>query len=260
MIEAEGVSLRRDGRFLVDEVSVAIRPGSLTAVLGPNGAGKSTLVRLLSGETTPDHGRVSLDGRDLKHWNRQDLARRRAVLSQSVALTFPLSVTEVVMLGRAPHRARTTRAADLAAVEAALLAADVSHLAGRGYPTLSGGEQQKVQFARVLAQLEETDDSGPRYLILDEPTSSLDIHHQARLLGLAGNLARNGWGVLAVLHDPNLAAVHADTIVLLRGGRILASGDPWNVMTQERLTATFDHPVLVSRRTDLDRPLVVPAV
>ena len=176
-------------------------PARLTAVLGPNGAGKSSLVRLLSGETTPDLGKVTLDGRDLKRWDRRDLARRRAVLSQSVSLTFPLSVAEVVMLGRAPHRARSTRAEDMAAAEASLKAADVWHLAGRAYPTLSGGERQRVQFARVLAQLEDGGQSGTRYLILDEPTSSLDIRHQARLLGLAGGLARKGWGVLAVLHD-----------------------------------------------------------
>jgi iron complex transport system ATP-binding protein len=259
MIEAEGVSLRRGGRFVVDEVSISIRPGTLTAVLGPNGAGKSSLVRLLSGEAAPDFGKVTLDGRDLKHWDRRDLARRRAVLSQSVSLTFPLSVAEVVMLGRAPHRARSTRAGDMAAAEASLKAADVWHLAGRLYPTLSGGERQRVQFARVLAQLEDGGQSGSRYLILDEPTSSLDIRHQARLLGLASGLARKGWGVLVVLHDANLAAIHADTVVLLREGRILASGDPWSVMTPDRLTATFDHPVLVSRRDDLDRPLITPA-
>lgn len=259
MIEAEGVSLRRGGRFVVDEVSISIRPATLTAVLGSNGAGKSSLVRLLSGETAPDFGRVALDGRCLKRWDRCDLARRRAVLSQSVSLTFPLSVAEVVMLGRAPHRARSTRAEDVAAAEASLKAADVWHLAGRAYPTLSGGERQRVQFARVLAQLDDGGQSGTRYLILDEPTSSLDIRHQARLLGLAGGLTRKGWGVLAVLHDANLAAIHADTVVLLRDGRILASGDPWSVMAPDLLTATFDHPVLVSRRDDLDRPLITPA-
>ncbi|WP_158044710.1 heme ABC transporter ATP-binding protein [Skermanella pratensis] len=260
MIRATEATLRRRGRALVDRVSLDLRPGTLTAVLGPNGAGKSSLVRLLSGEAAPDAGTVTLDGFPLAKWEPELLARRRAVLSQSVTLSFPLSAGEVATLGRAPHRTRATRAETVRIVERALRAADALHLAGRSYPSLSGGEQQRVQFARVLAQLDDPADPSARYLILDEPTSSLDIRHQAQLLGLARGLAHQGWAVLAVLHDPNLAAVHADRIVLMRDGRVLTAGDPWSVMTPEYLTAAFDHPVLVSRRTDLDRPLIVPAV
>ncbi|EWY38013.1 hemin ABC transporter ATP-binding protein [Skermanella stibiiresistens SB22] len=259
MIRASNVSLRRGGKALVDGVSLDLTPGTLTAVLGPNGAGKSSLVRLLSGEVAPDGGSVTLDGRPLAEWDPGDLARRRAVLSQAVTLSFPLRVGEVAMLGRAPHRSRRTHAENVRIVERALVAADAIHLAGRSYPSLSGGEQQRVQFARVLAQLDDPAETSARHLILDEPTASLDIRHQAQLLGLAHGLTRRGWAVLAVLHDPNLAAVHADTIVLMRGGRVLETGTPWSVMTPEALSATFDHPVLVSRRTDLDRPLIVPA-
>ena len=235
MIRATEATLRRRGRALVDRVSLDLQPGTLTAVLGPNGAGKSSLVRLLSGETPPDAGTVTLDGRPLAEWEPEMLARRRAVLSQSVTLSFPLGAAEVAMLGRAPHRARATRAESLKAVERALLAADALHLSGRSYPSLSGGEQQRVQFARVLAQLDDDADPSPRYLILDEPTSSLDIRHQAQLLALARGLARRGWAVMTVLHDPNLAAVHADTIVLMRDGRVLTAGPPWTVMTPDYL-------------------------
>lgn len=271
-MRAEGIVVERRGRRLLDGVGFEVRPGRLTALLGPNGAGKSTLLRVLSGELRPDAGTVTLDGRPLAGWDPRRLARRRAVLSQSVALSFPLSVRDVVAIGRSPHAAG--RAADEAAIARTLAAARVAHLAGRSYPTLSGGEQQRVQLARVLAQLDHGGDGGPeggagggegggegvRHLLLDEPTASLDLRHQAEVLALARSFADGGGAVLAVLHDPNQAAAFADEVVLLRGGRVVASGDPWRVLTAENLMAVFGHPVEVMSRRDMDRPLIVPLV
>jgi iron complex transport system ATP-binding protein len=238
-------------------VSLAVRPGEVLAVLGPNGAGKSTLLRAFSGMQRPQEGAVSLDGRPLRNWTPRALAQRRAVLPQEAQLAFPFRVHEVVMLGRSPH-AGTCRASDhLRAVDAAMRAANVAALADRPYPTLSGGERQRVQLARALAQIWRSADSiapGARYLLLDEPTNNLDLRHQDEMLATARRLAADGVGVLAILHDINLAAAFADRICLLKAGRIVAEGPAATVIAEAPLAETFDVSVTVVRHPALPAP------
>jgi iron complex transport system ATP-binding protein len=238
-------------------VSLAVRPGEVLAVLGLNGAGKSTLLRVFSGLQRPQAGAVSLDGRPLRDWTPHALARRRAVLPQEAQLAFPFRVHEVVMLGRSPH-AGTCRANDhLRAVDAAMRAADVAALAGRPYPTLSGGERQRVQLARALAQIWRAEDStapDARYLLLDEPTNNLDLRHQDEVLATARRLAADGVGVLAILHDINLAAAFADRICLLKEGRIVAEGPAASVIAEAPLAETFEVSVTLLRHPALPIP------
>ncbi len=256
MMHLHDATYRIGPNTLVDGVTLALRPGEVLAVVGANGAGKTTLLRLLSGELRPSSGAVCLDGRPLGAFAPEHLARRRAVLPQHSTLGFGFSVQEVVLLGRTPHR--TPPARDLEIAAGAMQAAGVAHLAARRYPTLSGGEQQRVHLARALAQIWEASGPGARYLLLDEPTASLDLAHQHAVLGVARRCAAAGVGVLAVLHDLNLAAQHADRIAVLRRGRLLAEGPPEAVLTPEIIRRAFDISVLVTRHPCATCPLVVP--
>lgn len=229
MIRAEAVLVRRGGRAILDLPALAIAPGQVFGILGPNGAGKSTLLRVLAGELRPDGGRVLLDDRPVLDRPARDLALRRAVLPQASALGFPLRAVEVVALGRLPHAGRASRRQDEAAIEAAMREAGVLHLAQRDHATLSGGEQQRVQMARVLAQL-PGEEPARECLFLDEPTASLDLPHQHAILAVASARARRGATVVVVLHDLLLAGRYCDRLLLLAGGRALAEGSPAAVL------------------------------
>jgi iron complex transport system ATP-binding protein len=258
MLTARSVTVRRGGRTVLDGVDLTVRPGELLGVIGPNGAGKSTLLQVLSNALSPDAGTVALDGRPLGKWSRSALARRRAVLPQAPIVAFPFRARDVVALGRSPHAGLSSRERDRELVAAALHDADAAHLAERAYDTLSGGERQRVHLARVLAQVwaPPDDGGGACYLLLDEPTNNLDLAHQHALLAQARRFARRGHGVLAILHDPNLAASYADRIAVLQAGRIAAVGAPAEVMTPALLQHTFGLAVEVLERPA--GPLIVP--
>jgi len=260
MLAARDLCVTRGSHRALDGVSLELRPGEILAVLGPNGAGKSTLLHALAGSLRPGAGTVTLDGRSLHDWPRAELARRRAVLPQAPSLTFPFRVHEVVLLGRGPHAGHSTRHEDLATAAAAMARADAAVLSDRVYTTLSGGERQRVHLARVMAQIWPAEGNGApdRYLLLDEPTNNLDLAHQRTLMHGARSLARRGVGVLAILHDPNTAALHADRIAVLRGGGLAACGTPEEVITGDVIEATYGLRVTVMRHPEYGRPCVMP--
>ena len=251
MIEARGLVLRRGGRALLRGVSLTLRPGQVTAVVGPNGAGKSTLLKLLAGDEAPQEGVVLVDGRPLPGWRPLELARRRAVMAQHASLSFPMNVAEVAALGRLPWHGHAESARDEAAVRAALARAGVAGLAQRAYATLSGGEQQRTQLARALAQL----DGAPRpaALLLDEPTASLDVAHRLALLHRLRALAADGVAVLVILHELNEAAAAADAVLVLRDGEVAAQGSPATALAPAMLEAVYGLPF-----TALAEGLVLP--
>ncbi len=255
MILAEHITVRAGRRPLIDGISLAIRPGRVTAIIGPNGAGKSTLVKALTGEVRPSGGRVTLDGADLARLRPGDLAARRAVLPQATTLAFPFTVHEVVRLGAVDR----SRAAGVdGRVAEALARADLAGFGARLYQELSGGEQQRVQLARVLCQVPEPCRNGvPSYLFLDEPTASLDLRHQLMTLAAARGFAEGGGGVVAVLHDINLAALHADTVVVIDRGRIAAEGTPSEVLTETLLRTVFGVALAVGQ-TASGVPFILP--
>jgi iron complex transport system ATP-binding protein len=259
VLTAERLSYATSGRTLLDGVSFELPAGELLAIVGPNGAGKSTLLKLLSGDLAPSTGRISIDGRRLDAWSGRQQARRRAVLPQASSLSFPFLVHEVVLMGRTPHMPDVPRREDHDVARAALDHAGAGPFADRLYPTLSGGEKQRVQLARVLAQIWEAPPDGGRYLFLDEPTNNLDLGHQHHTLRVARTFADAGTAVAAVLHDLNLAAQYADRMLLLHGGRPHALGAPEEVLTPETLAATFGLPVVVVPHPCFDCPLVVSA-
>ena len=295
MLRAEGVGVRRGGRALLDGVSLCLRAGEFTAVCGPNGAGKSTLLACLAGEFAPDAGRILLNGAPLSDYSPRRLARLRALLPQESRLAFDFSALEVVLMGRAPHHRGRPGPVDRQAAHAALRATDAWQFADRPYPQLSGGEKARVQLARVLAQVwrdgaaseagprresgpwPESEPRtgidprlgpasgseaglGPRLLLLDEPTASLDLAHQHAALAAVRRLGRNqDLAVACVLHDLNLAARYADRVLLLRDGRVAAFDTPARALTAERLRAVYGVEVQILTHPDDGGPVVLTA-
>jgi iron complex transport system ATP-binding protein len=241
----------------VHGVSVEVRPGATTAVLGPNGSGKSTLLRLLLGVLSPASGSVEFGGRALASWERASLARAVGVVPQGEETVFPMTVREMVGMGRYPHLGpwRREGAGDRRAVDEAMHRADVARLAARPVGTLSGGERQRARVARALAQ------SAPT-LALDEPSASLDIAHEMAIFELLRDLARGGKTVLLVTHNLNLAARYADRLVLLDRGRVAAEGTPAEVLTRSTVERVYGWPVEVVPHggpgPDAGAPQVVP--
>jgi len=259
MLALDRVSARIGDRAVLHDVSLVVRPGELLALIGPNGAGKSTALAVLAGDLSPSAGSATLDGRALAGWRLDALARRRAVLPQGSGLLFDFPVREVVALGRAPHADRTTAGQDAVIVTAALAMAGLAGFADRCYTALSGGERARVHFARALAQVWDGGEGGAaRYLLLDEPIAALDLAHQQQALALAHAWARAGFGVLAVLHDLSLAAQHADRLILLTDGRMLAEGAPVEVLTPGNLATAYGVEVTIYPHPEQGYPLVLP--
>jgi len=244
MLIANDLSLRRGSKTILRNLSLCIRPGEIVALLGRNGAGKSTLLKAMSGEFHGNlqhaeaqlSGHISLNDTPLAQLTPQQLATSRAVLPQSVQFSFPFTAMEIALLGRYPHGGGRTLNDRLIAMEALALAG-AAMLAERDVTTLSGGELARVQFARVLAQLRPPQVSGgplpvARYLLLDEPTAALDLAHQHHLLSTLRQLTKE-WdiGVLAIMHDPNLAARYADQLAWLADGTLLVQDTPALSMT-----------------------------
>jgi iron complex transport system ATP-binding protein len=258
MLAASEVTVVAGRATLLRGVSIQVAPGEIVALLGENGAGKSTLLKTLAGDIVTRAGFVTMNGRPLREWRMRERARTRAVLPQSAALAFGFTGLETVLMGRYPHSQGSTHAHDLAIARTALARLDAAHLESRLVTTLSGGELARVQLARVLAQLWPEAPREPHYLLLDEPIASLDPAHQHLALRIARGCAHaDGAGVLAVLHDINLAAQYADRVVLLKQGRVLAEGAPAAVFTPEALGACFNVEATVVAHPRLDRPLVV---
>jgi len=240
MVEIDAVSYAVGGIDIIRDVSVRFPPGRFNVVIGPNGAGKSTLLRIATGLTRATSGAVRYAGRDVAAIADGELARIRAVLSQHLELVFPLPAEDVVLMGRYPHFGRTPGARDRDIVSAALQLVGMTARRHQAYPTLSGGEQQKVQLARVLAQIwSEPGKAEERYLFLDEPTTSLDVHYQLHLLDAARDLARRGYTVVAVLHDLNTAFEYGESFVLLDGGRLVRQSERIDDIAPEAIERAF---------------------
>ena len=257
MLEGKCLHAGINGQSLLDDVSIQVAPGEVVAVLGPNGAGKSTLLKVLCGDRAPTNGMVFMDGQPLTAWDKKDCARVRAVLPQYSTMNFSFTVLEVALMGRGPHQQGVDSPSDYSIARAALHKAGVGHLADRLYTTLSGGESQRVQLGRVLAQIWEAPEGAPRYLLLDEPTSSLDLAFQHQTLSIARHFAGRNVAVLVVLHDLNLAAQYADRILLLHGGRQIAVGSPQEVLQGDTIEAVYGIPISVIPHPHISCPLVL---
>jgi iron complex transport system ATP-binding protein len=255
ILEAASVAVRIGEKALLDQVSLAVAPGETIALVGPNGSGKSTLLRVLAGEISPSAGAVTLKGRALQSYRPRVLALHRAVLSQNVSVAFPFTVADVVRMGAGDGRGAKADAL----VAAALAEVDLTAFADRIITTLSGGEQQRAHFARVLVQLACGEEAhGPGLLLLDEPTASLDLRHQIDLVEATRRCTARGITVVAILHDLNLATLFAKRIVVLAGGRVAADGPPREIITDAMLQEVFKVRDAIGRVPDEGAPFVLP--
>jgi heme transport system ATP-binding protein len=249
MVEVRGVHYRVGEAQILRDVSVRFRPHRFNVILGPNGAGKSTLLRIATGLLAPTEGDVRYGDRAVSAIGADALARERAVLSQHVELTFPLAVEDVVLMGRYPHYGRVPTPHDRVIVDRALALVAMTHKRRQSYPTLSGGEQQKVQLARVLAQIWNYDDpTHDKVLFLDEPTSSLDVYYQIHLLDVARELLGFRCTVVAILHDLNVAFHYGDSFFVLSEGRLAHEADGSEAISAALLEDVFH--VHAHRMTD----------
>ena len=256
MLEAHDITVHLGKRRILHGLSLAAAPGEVTVILGPNGSGKTTLLRAVTGDV-PAEGRIALDGADPRRLRPWELARRRAVLAQFARLAFPFTVLEVVRLGA--EAAGEIGAAAAARARAALARVDLVGYEGRLYQELSGGEQARVQLARALAQVwEPQGPEGPRWLFLDEPVASLDVAHQLQVMEIAADYARQGGGVIAVMHDLTLTALFADRVVLLEAGRVAAEGPTAEVIRADRLARVYGCRIDVTTAGDPPRLIVTP--
>ena len=257
MIEAVNLNIHLGRKHILKNVNFKAVPGAITAIIGQNGSGKTTLLRALSGEFT-DTTAVSINDVILASMSEYELAKIRAVLPQSTTLTFPFTVHEVVKLGaiNGPTHSKNWQN-DL--INRALHAVGLGDYGNRFFQELSGGEQQRVQMARVLAQVWEAHTGdAPRWLFLDEPVSSLDIKHQISIMNIARDFANRGGGVVAAMHDLNLTALYADKIYVMYQGVTLANGTSENVLTDEILSSAYECQFAVSTLPKDNRPYVLP--
>jgi|TARA_B110000977_G_scaffold172988_1_gene225794 iron complex transport system ATP-binding protein len=254
-MSARGISLHLSGFDLLRNISLEVEAGKVTTIVGPNGAGKSSLLKVLTGEMPPTAGDVYLNSRLLNQWSLLEKAQMLAVLPQHTLLNFSFTADEVVGLGRIPHQ--TGSAKDVEIVAEALELVDASYLQRRFYTQMSGGEKQRVQLARVLAQIWQPSCLGEQFLVLDEPTSAFDLSHQKLTLDIVRQLAQKGVGVVMVVHDLNLAARCADNIVVIDGGVIAAQGSPEVVLTETLIDKVFGVKSIISEHPITKRPLVI---
>lgn len=258
MLVGTSISVRCGSRRTLDKVDVSVVPGKVTAVVGPNGAGKSTLLKALTGRVSLETGGVSLDGEVLETLPRARIARSVSVLQQHFQSAFAFRAFEIVAMGRAAHAGQESRRTAATFVQQAMVEAGVLDLADRRVNQLSGGERQRVFLARALAQILPLQSDTPRYLLLDEPTSNLDLRHQRTTLGFAQKAAENGVGVLCVLHDLNLTARFACHAIVLQEGSVATSGRPASIFTEQMISGVYGPGLSIFSDPETGAPVILP--
>lgn len=257
MLKTTGISYTIAKQQILKNISVDFRPGEFAMILGPNGSGKSSFLKIFSGETSHFSGTVLYNNISLKNIPKEALAKYRAVMSQQPELSFPLTVEEVVMMGRYPHFTFSPNKKDFSICEEVIDLMNLHAFKERNYMTLSGGEKQRVQYARVLAQVWEKPAEGCRYLFFDEPLNNLDINYQQEFLQIAKKLKDANTVLVAVMHDINLAIQHADTLIFLKEGELVAKGKPKEIVTAALIENVFAVRTTIINNPVTDSPLVV---
>ncbi len=257
MLDVKGISYNIGKKQILHDISLQFLPGTFNMILGPNGSGKSTFLKIVSGELRDFKGTVLYENKKLSGFPKVSLAKVRAVMSQQPELSFPLTVDEVVMMGRYPHFSFHPNKRDIAICDEVMHRMNLLSFRDRNYLTLSGGEKQRVQFARVLAQVWEKPVTGYRYLFLDEPLTSLDINYQQEFLQIAAGFIKSHTVVVAVIHDINLAIQYADRLFFLKEGRLIADGPTKEILTVELIRNVFGITTMVIENPVNKKPLVI---
>lgn len=252
VVNIEQIGFRYNAHWVLKDISFEIRKGEFLGIIGPNGSGKTTLLKVIDGILKPEEGEVRINGISSKKMKRDALAKIVAVVAQDFQMTFPFSVHEVVLMGRAPHlnKWKFEGETDFRIAHEALEMTDTLHLMDRSMSALSGGERQRVLIARALAQ-------QPQILLLDEPTAFLDIKHQVDFFDLIKKLNENQeLTVVAITHDINLAALYCDRIIMLRGGRMHCEGNPEDVVIEKNIKEVYETAVAVDKSPETGRPRI----
>jgi iron complex transport system ATP-binding protein len=258
MLRVENIYYGIGKKEILQNVSATFLQGTFSMILGPNGSGKSTLLKIFSGEIHRFAGNVFYDKENISALSKSGLAKLRAVMSQQSELNFPITVEEVIMMGRYPHFNITPHKNDETICNEAMKLMNLAHFKERNYLTLSGGEKQRVQYARALAQIWETPTENPqRYLFLDEPLHSLDINYQKEFLDIAQTYAKNGATVVAVMHDINLAIQYGAHLFFIKNGKLIAQGAPRHIISQQLIKEVYDVNANIIANPVSGKPLVV---
>lgn len=240
MLKTNSISYSIGGKQILRNVSMEFTPGTFNMILGPNGSGKSTFLKVFSGELQPSPGEIFYNGVHINQISKQALAKYRAVMSQQPDLNFPLTVEEVVMMGRYPHFGINPTKKDILICEEVMAKLAIAPFKHRDYLTLSGGEKQRVHFARVLTQVwEKPADGNYRYLILDEPLGSLDIRYQQEFLQIAREFCDQSTVLVMIIHDLNLAIQYADKLFFMKEGELAAAGNPLDILSPALIETVF---------------------
>lgn len=257
MLKTEGIYYSIGKKQILKNISAEFLPGELNMILGPNGSGKSTFLKIFSGELHGFLGNVFYSDKKIGSIKKEELAKQRAVMSQQPELSFPLQVDEVVMMGRYPHFAFNPGKKDVSICNEVMERMNLQPFRDRNYLTLSGGEKQRVQFARVLAQIWEKPATGTRYLFLDEPLTSLDINYQQEFLQIAREFTKSDTILAVVIHDINLAIQFADKLFFFKEGEVAAHGKPATILTQELIEKVFGVKTTIISNPVSGTPLVI---
>ena len=257
MLKTTGIYYSIGKKLILSDINIEFHPGEFNMILGPNGSGKSSFLKIFSGEVNHFEGTVLYANRKIRDIKKEELAKIRAVMSQQPELNFPLMVDEVVMMGRYPHFSFNPNKKDVAICDEVMERMNLQAFRDRNYLTLSGGEKQRVQYARVLAQIWEKPANGCRYLFLDEPLTSLDINYQQEFLQIAREFTRNDTVLIAVMHDINLAIQFADKLFFLKEGELVAQGKPIDILSEALIEKVFDVQTAIINNPVTNSPLVV---
>jgi len=257
MLKTERIYYRIGKKLILSDISIDFLPGEFNMILGPNGSGKSSFLKIFSGENSHYEGNVLYADKKLKAIKKEELAKDRAVMSQQPELSFPLTVDEVVMMGRYPHFNFSPRKKDENICEEVIKRMNLESFRDRNYLTLSGGEKQRVQYARVLAQIWEKPATGCRYLFLDEPLTSLDINYQQEFLQIAREFAKDDMVLIAVMHDINLAVQYADRLFFLKEGELVAQGKPKDILNAALIKKVFNVETTIINNPVTNNPMII---
>jgi iron complex transport system ATP-binding protein len=257
MLRTENISFSVGKKQILRNVSASFLPGEFNMILGPNGSGKSSFLKIFSGEINRFQGTVLYEDKKIKELRKEELAKKRAVMSQQADLGFPLLVEEVVMMGRYPHFTFNPNKKDITICSEVIERMNLVEFKERNYLTLSGGEKQRVQYARVLAQVWEKPTDSYRYLFLDEPLNSLDISYQHEFLQVAVELIKDHTVLIAVMHDINLAAHYADNLFFFKEGELVVHGKPKDILSAAMIEKVFNIKTTLIENPVTGKPLII---